>query len=769
MYRTVEAAYFSKKYDGIFDDLPIEYVDMYEEMDIILHRYSSLQWNHRDDLKAFSLMFRNVDIDNCSIVDKAFFLNRANDIIGYKNIIYSAKASDRERIVRYYYEYDSLFELFANSFFYDSIHLNTIVPQKYWKFTIENFQVLSTKEYNHVFSVVDLTDQQCITLIQNISELEEASTINKYIINVLPKYDNLKCFIREIVLPYIWGDIITHRECFQKFANFHCDIAQLNFFSENQYKRGKELYNIINDHCRNYTNEQIETLRKKQYELEKPSRELFSLRNNPIISISIESPMPRPLVHVWALPGFTEHERDVLMRKEIDEKWELKEKQEKEQKKAKGIAELKRKKQIEELESLIKLNKPQLDAICHEISQIRVNEYNNAIKEYDIFIEDLTTQLAFDDSNPWYYMFKHQDVLQKEISSFYINQYIKLKQIQTSDNVLSLMKITKKTICEFVTFMLDSQKKDLLGKKVKRELELSSKEDVCFNIGCAKSWANYLKPILSKKEEKERIIREEEERKRREAEEKRLEQYRFNIRNRHWRDRNVSFRKADHLYIVDGTPLDSVTTFVKNCFPEFDAEFHAKRKAEALGITKEAVLEMWDKKGRESREQGTAMHKKIESYYLGKEPSTDDTFDLFKIFADKITLKPYRTEWAVYDWEQKIAGTIDFVDYQNGEYIIYDWKRSDKLIAKNGLPIKNSQYGEKALPPIENLDDSPYYHYALQLSLYKYILDKNYGITVSKLRLGIFHPSYNKPYVLEMPYLQSEIDTLFGLRSEVIF
>ena len=95
--------------------------------------------------------------------------------------------------------------------------------------------------------------------------------------------------------------------------------------------------------------------------------------------------------------------------------------------------------------------------------------------------------------------------------------------------------------------------------------------------------------------------------------------------------------------------------------------------------------------------------------------------------------------------------------------------RSDKLIAKNGLPIKNSQYGVKALPPIENLDDSPYYHYALQLSLYKYILEKNYGITVSKLRLGIFHPSYNKPYVLEIPYLKNEIDSLFGLRSEVIF
>ena len=283
------------------------------------------------------------------------------------------------------------------------------------------------------------------------------------------------------------------------------------------------------------------------------------------------------------------------------------------------------------------------------------------------------------------------------------------------------------------------------------------------------NWVISLRPILVREEEKELKRQEEEERKRREGEEKRLEQYRFNMRNKHWRDDSISFRKADHQYIVDGTPLDSVTTFVKNCFPEFNADFHAKRKAESLGITKEEVLEMWDKKGRESREQGTAMHEKIESYYLGKSVSTDSTFELFKIFANKITLKPYRTEWAVYDWDQKIAGTIDFVDYQNGEYIIYDWKRSDKLIAKNGLPIKNSQYGEKALPPIENLDDSPYYHYALQLSLYKYILEKNYGITVSKLRLGIFHPSYNKPYVLEMPYLKNEIDTLFELRSEVIF
>lgn len=47
--------------------------------------------------------------------------------------------------------------------------------------------------------------------------------------------------------------------------------------------------------------------------------------------------------------------------------------------------------------------------------------------------------------------------------------------------------------------------------------------------------------------------------------------------------------------------------------------------------------------------------------------------------------------------------------------------------------------------------------------------ENNYGMKISDLRLGIFHPSYNKPYVLRMPYLEKEINDIFGLRSEVLF
>ncbi len=267
----------------------------------------------------------------------------------------------------------------------------------------------------------------------------------------------------------------------------------------------------------------------------------------------------------------------------------------------------------------------------------------------------------------------------------------------------------------------------------------------------------------------DRYRREEEERRRKEEEEKRMLKYGFNIRNKHRRDDKINFCEQDHTYTVDGVPLDSVTSFVSNCFPKFNADYYSQQKAEKLGISQQEVLDKWEKNNKESRDLGTAMHRKIENYFLGYESPLDDSFKLFKIFAEKFPLKPYRTEWAVYDWSYKIAGTIDFVDYQNGEFIIYDWKRSNKIISGNGLPIKKNIYGEKALPPIENIDDSPYYHYALQLSLYKYILENNYSIKVNKLRLGIFHPSYIKPYIIEMPYLEDELKTLFTLKSEIIF
>ena len=748
-----ELEFFSEKMGKEWD----AYIKMFDEMNIILHNYLSLRNMHGTDLKLYALMYRNVDIDRCCIVDKSFFLSKSNEISGYRNTIYSNKTSDKEKLVRYYFEYEFLFEMY----YMNTIGVEMVSLSQNDNITIESYKKIKEKKYSHIPGIIDLSDQTCSILLSNIKQLEAAINDNKYYVRSIKRYDSFVDFIKEVAFPYYFGPHRVHEECFPKYLKGHCNNATFEIIQSKYYDHLCQLYSqiISGKQSWDYTDSEIEVLKREKGNLGASSTKLYSLKNGFSSSYVGHISIPSYLIFNPLFAGESDEERNARLdyERKMEEKRKLEEEREREKK-------------ISALEKEVELDQLRIHEINRKISQIQLQKWDEIEKEFEELVNDLCETWFKDSSNVWKHMFEHQDYLQNHISTFYKTRYVYLKKNQTADNLLEKMKSVRgKSITDFVTFMSDSLRKERAEKAFKRGLDLSVQENVCVNQRAARQWVNEIKKIINEKEEKKRIIREEEERKRREAEEKRLEQYRFNIRNQHWRDRNVSFRKTDHLYIVDGIPLDSVTTFVKNCFPEFNSEFHAKRKAEALGITKEEVLEMWDKKGRESREQGTAMHEKIESYYLGKSVSTDETFELFKIFANTITLKPYRTEWAVYDWEQKIAGTIDFVDYQNGAYVIYDWKRSDKLIAKNGLPIKSSKYGEKALPPIDNLDDSPYYHYALQLSLYKYILEKNYGITVSKLRLGIFHPAYNKPYVLEMPYLKNEIDTLLGLRSDVIF
>jgi len=774
----IDSKYYSSKYYDKYGDIFKEleflapkmgkewdaYIKMYDEMDIILHKYLSLRNMHGTDLKLYALMYRNVDIGSCSIVDKSFFLSRANEISGYRNIIYSNNASYREKLVRYYFEYEFLFEMF----FRNTIGADILPLPQNENITLESYQIIKDKKFGRIPGINDLSDQTCSVLLSNLNKLESSINDDKYFVNSIKRYDNFVDFIKQVAFPYYFGPHRVHEECFPKYSKDYCNNATFEIIQSKYYDHLCQLYSQITPgkHSWDYTDSEIEALKREKRNLGASSTKLYSLKNGVSSSYVGHISIPSYLIFNPIFEGESDEERNARI--EYQRKREEQRKLELER--ALREEEREREKKIVKLEKEVELDQLRINNINRKISQIQLQKWDEIEKEFEELVNDLSKTWFEDSLNVWKHMFEHQDYLQNHISTFYKTRYVDLKKNQTTDTYLERMKSVRgRSITDFVTLMSDPLRKERAEKGFKRGLDLSAHENVCINQRAARQWANEIKKIINEKEEKERIIREEEERKRREAEEKRLERYRFNMRNKHWRDDNISLRKADHLYIVDGTPLDSITTFVKNCFPEFDSDSHAKRKAEALGITKEEVLEMWDKKGRESREQGTAMHEKIESYYLGKSVSTDETFELFKIFANKITLKPYRTEWAVYDWDQKIAGTIDFVDYQNGEYIIYDWKRSDKLIAKNGLPIKNSQYGVKALPPIENLDDSPYYHYALQLSLYKYILEKNYGITVSKLRLGIFHPSYNKPYVLEMPYLQNEIDSLFGLRSEVIF
>ena len=264
-------------------------------------------------------------------------------------------------------------------------------------------------------------------------------------------------------------------------------------------------------------------------------------------------------------------------------------------------------------------------------------------------------------------------------------------------------------------------------------------------------------------------------------------------KNSHPRDANIQFMEEGHKYTILSEPhvkYTSVTTWNHLHFEQFNADkiIDTMMKSKGWkeghkywGLTKEQIQSQWNSNKDAVAGAGTDLHYEIECFH------NDDSFyfdytnnELYEkyILQNKEThnfkpiewqyfinfirdhshLKPYRTEWLIYDDDVKISGSIDMVyENQDGTLSIYDWKR-----CKNITRINN--FNKFGLPPaICHLPDSNYWHYALQLNTYKSILERKYNKTVKELFLVRLHPdAEEKNYeLIQLVDLSAEIKELF--------
>ena len=267
-------------------------------------------------------------------------------------------------------------------------------------------------------------------------------------------------------------------------------------------------------------------------------------------------------------------------------------------------------------------------------------------------------------------------------------------------------------------------------------------------------------------------------------------------RHSHPRDIQIKFYNRGHKYEIASdkqTQYTSVTTWVKSHFPKFDADaiiqnmFASKSwgpEHKYWGMTAEEIKKLWNANSTSVSCAGTDLHTRIEHFMndkrfqfeytqkelceiymsdhgqkLSEEPLEWQYF--IEFVRDHPELKPYRTEWMVYDEDLKFAGSIDMV-YENpdGTLSIYDWKRSKDI-------QKNSSWNKFASnPTIGHLHDTNFWHYALQLNTYKTILERKYNKNVTKLCLVRLHPdTYEKTYeLLDVPILDKEMSDLIAER-----
>lgn len=242
------------------------------------------------------------------------------------------------------------------------------------------------------------------------------------------------------------------------------------------------------------------------------------------------------------------------------------------------------------------------------------------------------------------------------------------------------------------------------------------------------------------------------------------------------KNKRVSFDPATHSYKNKDKKLISVTTLLNNFKNEFDSDYWSKEIARREKTTQEIILKKWKDKAFKSTEIGTAIHKIFEDYTNGNYCITNGKleFEYNKLnaeFMEDFNLKkeislnfindffftkrliPVESEFIVYN--DFLAGQIDMVcrDQESNFYIV-DFKTNEK--------IDTYSYGKKMKGIFSEIDDCSFFHYSLQLSIYKKLL-KDYDIK----KIFLIHITPEKYEFIECQDLMKHID-IKDLKKSII-
>lgn len=268
---------------------------------------------------------------------------------------------------------------------------------------------------------------------------------------------------------------------------------------------------------------------------------------------------------------------------------------------------------------------------------------------------------------------------------------------------------------------------------------------------------------------------------------------------------NIAFIEETHKYFDVTNPdakFTSVTTMIHEYTQPFDKEFWSAYKAlekllpkDVWNVEKKSllnskkfdkvlldlhaisendfnreqqgILDEWDNENRKSCERGTKIHADLENSFYQKKKDIDiSKFEIggkFECCKDHSELDIENGVYPEYlisrvseDGKLRIAGQIDLLVKKGNKIIIADWKTNKKIETKSFFNNK-TKTSVKMKFPLNNLDDVNYWHYALQLSTYAWMVQKlNPEFEIEDLVLVHFDHNDNMT-VYHLPYLKTEV------------
>lgn len=243
--------------------------------------------------------------------------------------------------------------------------------------------------------------------------------------------------------------------------------------------------------------------------------------------------------------------------------------------------------------------------------------------------------------------------------------------------------------------------------------------------------------------------------------------------------KDFQFFEEGHYYECKGKRVGiSVTRLIEEYTNEFNAEEMAEKVANKENRLVEDILAEWKYKADFACAKGSTCHEYAQSLWSKSIwkyiPFGQDI--AFKLAVNKIKkqAKNFKFEYEnhlehlidelpIGSEEFDIASCVDHLFYNKltGGLVLVDYKTNSYMSGYN-----KKAYSKKMKVPLNHLNDDALHHYHIQLSIYKYLIEKYTGLKVEEMFIVYMSENIENYEIIDIPYLKEEVEKILENRRE---
>lgn len=240
---------------------------------------------------------------------------------------------------------------------------------------------------------------------------------------------------------------------------------------------------------------------------------------------------------------------------------------------------------------------------------------------------------------------------------------------------------------------------------------------------------------------------------------------------------DFKFYEENHTYTYKDKPISiGATGLIEQYTQDFDAQAVAERVATRDNKSVQEVLDEWKYKNQLACEKGHLGHLYAQSLW-----NKENVFEEIKKCLEDVKtplglimnqaedfyddykerLEHLADEYVIGSEEYNIASAIDhlFVSKLTGGLVLVDYKTNSDI-------HKSERYAKNMKVPLSHLKDFTLTHYHIQLSIYKYLVEKYTNLKIEEMFIVYFSENIENYEIIGIPYLKNEVIKILENRRE---